>query len=50
MLHTPDDVVVRSDGTIYLSDGNFCPIGDLLGYSNALPVFTIKPNTTTRRR
>jgi gluconolactonase len=46
-LHTPDDVVVRSDGTIYFSDGNFCPVGDLLGYSTALPVFTIKPNTTT---
>jgi gluconolactonase len=46
-LHTPDDVTVRSDGTIYLSDGDFCPIGTLLGYSSALPVFTIKPNTTT---
>ena len=47
MLHTPDDVVVRSDGTIYLSDGNFCPVGALLGYNDVLPVFTIKPNTTT---
>ena len=46
-LHTPDDVVVRSDGTIYLSDGNFCPVGDLLGFNSALPVFTIKPNTNT---
>jgi gluconolactonase len=45
-LHTPDDVTVRSDGTIYLSDGDFCPIGNLLGYSSALPVYTIKPNTT----
>jgi gluconolactonase len=45
-LHTPDDVVVRSDGTIYFSDGDFCPIGTLLGYNTALPVYTIKPNTT----
>lgn len=45
-LHTPDDVVVRSDGTIYLSDGDFCPIGNLLGYGSSLPVYTIKPNTT----
>jgi len=42
-LHTPDDVVVRSDGTIYLSDGNFCPAGALLGYDDALPVYTIRP-------
>ena len=42
-LHTPDDLVVRSDGTIYLSDGNFCPAGALLGYNDALPVYTIKP-------
>ena len=42
-LHTPDDVVVRSDGTIYLSDGNFCPAGALLGYNDTLPVYVIKP-------
>ena len=42
-LHTPDDLVVRSDGTIYLSDGNFCPAGALLGYNDTLPVYTIKP-------
>lgn len=46
MLHTPDDVVVRSDGTIYFSDGDFCPVGNLLGYATPLPVYTIKPNTT----
>jgi gluconolactonase len=46
MLNTPDDVVVRSDGTIYLSDGDFCPVGSLLGYTRALPVYTIKPGTT----
>jgi gluconolactonase len=45
VLHTPDDVVVRSDGTIYFSDGDFCPVGNLLGYGTSLPVFTIKPNT-----
>jgi gluconolactonase len=45
MLHTPDDVVVRSDGTIYLSDGDFCPIGNLLGYATSLPVYTIKPGS-----
>jgi gluconolactonase len=47
MLHTPDDVVVRSDGTIYFSDGDFCPIGTLLGYLSALPVYMIKPGTST---
>jgi gluconolactonase len=45
VLHTPDDLVVRSDGTIYYSDGDFCPVGNLLGYGTSLPVFTIKPNT-----
>lgn len=47
MFATPDDVVVRSDGTIYFSDGNFCPVGDLLGYGTSRPVYTVKPNTTT---
>jgi gluconolactonase len=46
MLHTPDDVVVRSDGTIYFTDGDFCPIGNLLGYNSRLPVYMIKPGTT----
>jgi gluconolactonase len=47
MLHTPDDVVVRSDGTIYFTDGDFCPIGNLLGYSTRLPVYMIRPGTST---
>lgn len=47
MFATPDDVVVRSDGTIYFSDGDFCPVGALLGYGTSRPVYTVKPNTTT---
>ena len=40
-LHTPDDVIVRSDGTIYFSDGQFPPIGTVnLG---PLPVYALKP-------
>jgi gluconolactonase len=46
-LHTPDDVVVRSDGTIYFSDGDFCPVGNLLGYRTSLPVFMLKPGATS---
>jgi gluconolactonase len=43
-FHTPDDVIVRSDGTIYFSDGSFPPIGPLnLGQ---LPVLGIKPGST----
>jgi gluconolactonase len=45
-LHTPDDVVVRSDGTIYFSDGDFCPVGTLLGYGSTLPVFMVKPGAS----
>ena len=45
-LHTPDDVIVRSDGTIYFSDGDFYPIGNLLGFSSNLPVFVLKPGGT----
>jgi gluconolactonase len=45
-LHTPDDVVVRSDGTIYFTDGDFCPIGNLLGYATRLPVYLIRPGST----
>jgi gluconolactonase len=41
MLHTPDDVIVRSDGTIYFSDGDFPPIGGL--DFNPLPVYAFKP-------
>ncbi|MFI5308197.1 MAG: SMP-30/gluconolactonase/LRE family protein [Polyangiales bacterium] len=39
MLHTPDDVIVRSDGTIYFSDGEFPPIGSL--NLSPLPVYEI---------
>jgi gluconolactonase len=40
-LHTPDDVIVRSDGTIYFTDGDFPPTGGLtLG---PLPVYAFKP-------
>jgi len=42
-LHTPDDVTVRSDGTIYFTDGNFYPIGSLLGANSQLPVFILAP-------
>jgi len=43
MLHTPDDVVVRSDGTIYFTDGDFPPIGTI--NFSALPVYQIPPGT-----
>lgn len=46
-LHTPDDVVVRSDGTIYFSDGDFCPIGNLLGFDSVLPVYMLGPGSAT---
>jgi len=42
-LHTPDDVTVRSDGTIYFTDGDFCPVGNLLGATSRLPIYAIKP-------
>jgi gluconolactonase len=42
-LHTPDDVIVRSDGTIYFSDGDFPPIGAL--NFGALPVYALGPHT-----
>jgi gluconolactonase len=45
-LHTPDDVVVRSDGTIYFTDGDFCPVGNTLGYNSQLPVYVIQPMAT----
>jgi gluconolactonase len=45
-LHTPDDVTVRSDGTIYFSDGNFYPIGTLLGFDDVLPVYSLAPGAT----
>jgi gluconolactonase len=40
-LHTPDDVTVRSDGTIYFSDGQFPPIGSI--NLSPLPVYWFKP-------
>lgn len=45
-LHTPDDVIVRSDGTIYFSDGDFAPIGSLFGYASTLPVYILRPGAT----
>jgi gluconolactonase len=45
-LHTPDDVIVRSDGTIYFSDGDFAPVGSLLGSTSQLPVYALKPGGT----
>jgi gluconolactonase len=48
MLHTPDDVVVRSDGTIYFTDGDFPPIStSIIGAFSQLPVYAIKPGTST---
>ncbi|HVW24936.1 MAG TPA: SMP-30/gluconolactonase/LRE family protein [Polyangiaceae bacterium] len=40
-LHTPDDVIVRSDGIVYFTDGEFPPVGsvDLA----PLPVYAILP-------
>ena len=46
-LHTPDDVVVRSDGTIYFTDGDFCPIGNTLAFGAILPIFMLKPGATS---
>ncbi len=40
-LHTPDDVIVRSDGTIYFTDGDFPPIGSI--DLSLLPVYGFKP-------
>ena len=45
-LHTPDDVIVRSDGTIYFSDGDFAPIGSLFGYLSSLPIYILRPGAT----
>lgn len=47
MLHTPDDLVLRSDGTIYFTDGDFCPVGNLLGATSMLPVYTVKTSAPT---
>jgi sugar lactone lactonase YvrE len=40
-LHTPDDLVVRSDGTIFFSDGQFEPTGSY--NPGPLPVYSFKP-------
>jgi gluconolactonase len=40
-LHTPDDVIVRSDGTIYFTDGDFPPIGSF--NFGALPIYSLAP-------
>ena len=44
LLHTPDDVIVRSDGVIYFTDGDFPPVGmvDLA----PLPVYAIMPGAS----
>lgn len=46
-LHTPDDTIVRSDGTIYFTDGDFYPIGNILGFATVLPIYMLKPNGKT---
>jgi gluconolactonase len=40
VFHTPDDVTVRSDGTIYFSDGDFPPVGNI--DLAPLPVYALK--------
>ena len=47
VLHTPDDTIVRSDGTIYFTDGDFAPIGTLLGFAALLPIYMLKPGATS---
>jgi gluconolactonase len=43
-LHTPDDVIVRSDGVIYFTDGDFPPVG---GFDTApLPVYALLPGAS----
>jgi gluconolactonase len=37
---------VRSDGTIYFSDGDFAPIGSLFGYLSSLPIYILRPGAT----
>ena len=40
-LHTPDDVVVRSDGTIYFTDAEFPPVGGI--NFSPLPIYSLAP-------
>lgn len=44
-LHTPDDVIVRADGTIYFSDGDFPPTGGLT--FAPLPVYGLTPGAAS---
>ena len=48
-LHTPDDVAVRSDGTIYFTDGDFPHSAHALNLSSLftpLPIYRITPDGT----
>lgn len=45
-LHTPDDVIIRSDGAIYFTDGEFAPIGSALGLLQSLPVYLLAPGSS----
>jgi sugar lactone lactonase YvrE len=50
-LHTVDDVVIGSDGTIYFSDGDFqhgTTYLSAFGYRTQLPVYALKPGTGMR--
>jgi gluconolactonase len=49
-LHTVDDVVVGSDGTIYFSDGDFAhgTTYTSLGFASQLPVYALKPGSGVR--
>jgi gluconolactonase len=43
-LHTPDDCIVRSDGVIYFTDGDFPPVGGL--DTAPLPVYALLPGAS----
>ena len=48
-LNTTDDLVVRSDGTIYLTDPTF-PYGSFTAFSaSALPIYRLKPGSAPRQ-
>jgi gluconolactonase len=44
LLHTPDDVIVRSDGIVYFTDGDFPPVGNV--DLAPLPVYAILPGAS----
>jgi gluconolactonase len=44
-LHTPDDLAVRSDGTVYFTDGSFEPTGSVM--LQPLPIYAFKPGVST---